>query len=200
MIATLTELAAFLRVEAFTAGPEEDAATLALELAEGTVKAELAQAIDRVTDDELTLDGSGGYALLLPELPVIDVTGVAVRETIEDAFSVLTADSDYVVELGIDGRRGVIRRVGTRWPADGGSIVVTYSHGYDTAGDGYGGSPTPAGLKAVVLRLAARGYANPLQLTQETVGRWSGTYSTAGGIVTAADRMALDPWRPGRRS
>jgi len=198
MIATADELATFLGVAPYT-GAALEQAELALDLAEGIIKAELDQALAEVIDDTVTLAGTGGTELLLPELPVTEVTDVTVNDPADADPLALTADEDYIADLGDDGRRGILRRRGTRWPGPTGTITVTYTHGY-ADGTGYAASTMPPALKAVALTLAVRAKSNPAGLTQETVGRWSGAYGGRGFDLTAADKLVLERFLPGRRA
>lgn len=183
MIGTLTDLANTLRIPGGFDDEDEPAGTLALESATGAVRDETRQWLELVEDDTITVSTRSGTDLLLPELPVVAVTTVTVDGTD------LVEDTDYELDLGDDGRRGIIRRLGGyAWP---GKVTVTYTHGYATI---------PPGLRAVVLRVAARGMSNPLGLNQETAGRWMGGYGTPGAELNAADRIALEPYGAGRRS
>ena len=97
------------------------------------------QYLEEVEDDTWTFDvRPPRWNLMLPELPVTEVSGV-----VEDGEP-LTEDDDYQVGL-----YGQLWRVGRRW-AEGIQIVtVTYTHGYDTI---------PDDIKGVCTRAAARAY------------------------------------------
>lgn len=75
------------------------------------------QHISRVVDDTVTLDADGSTVLLLPELPVVDV-------------SALLVDGEPYEPAGLWSERGILRRAG-RFPQAYRSVQVTYTHGYD---------------------------------------------------------------------
>lgn len=197
-LADATALAAYLNRDVSSIGT--DRADLLLELASDIVRDEIDQRIDLVEDDDVTLTGNGTEVLLLPELPVEEVT--AVEETINGETTTLVEDDDFTLDLGHDGRVGTIYRKprSAIWRPDA-TILVTYTHGY-ALGDG---SDTPSELPgtilAAVLRCAARGAANPSGLRQETIGRYGYTAggNDAGLYLTAGDKRDLDPYRPGNR-
>lgn len=193
MIVTAAELATFRGVAPYT-GTALEQAELALELAEGLVKAEIEQAVDEATSTDVELLGTGGKAFLLPELPVTEVAAVAVKATPTADAEPLDYGTDYYKDLGDDGRRGLLYRLGARtWPGPNGLVVVTYTHGYSAG-------TMPGALKAIVIAIAIRALANPAGLTAETVGRWTGQYGARGFDLTAGDKLALDRFHPGRRA
>lgn len=174
-----------------------DAARVALLIAivSGLVRDELRQDLDRVDDDEVDLIGTGSDVVLLPQLPVWDVT--AVTETRGSTVTTLTEGTHYRLELGPDGRVAVLRRLGGAWP-DGETVTVTYSHGYVIDSDS-GTVDLPITIRAVALRVMARGIDNPAGKRQENIGRYGYTAggSDAGLYLTAGDKNDLDPYRPG---
>lgn len=104
-----------------------------------------------VANDVVTLDPVGGTSMLLPEVPV-----VAVGSVVESGVAlVMTADYTWTAD-------GILRR---RWPQQSSrvwpltgvrefpnepqSLVVTYSHGYQTI---------PGILREVCIRSASRAY------------------------------------------
>lgn len=128
----------------------------------------LDQRIDLVEDDVAEFYGDGSAVIFLPELPVHDVTAV----TVDDVA--LEAGTDFRAELGREGRRAILRRLGGRTWARGEVIAVTYTHGWrlTPAGSGDFDAPTlPEDLALIVCRVAARGIANPLSLVQQSMGR-----------------------------
>lgn len=195
MIGTPEGLANFRGLAAVPTGSEATY-ELALTLALGMAQDETDQRLEYVVEDVATIVGSGGPTLLLPELPVVAVDSVTVVDTPGDDAVELVETDDWTLAAGDDGRFGVLyRNGGSRWPKAPGLVTVTYAHGYGGAGP-----EVPAGLLGVIYKLAARGVANPDGLAQQTVGRWSGTYGSAAGFAfTAADKLALARYRPGRR-
>lgn len=188
------ELASFLQRDVDTATAE-----LLLDMASDAIREDVDQQIDRVDGDQVTLDPPvRSSALLLPELPVADVTSLTV------AGVVLVDGVDYTW-----GPAGIIRRFGTAltagdltidgwtWGSAAQSIDVTYSHGYAV------GSRQLKTCRTVCLQAAARAYVNPDQVlsASTTIGQTSksrtyGGNSTTGRIeLTEYERRQLDRLR-----
>src|SRR5437867_2010441 len=91
LLATLEDLAASRGVEF---DPTDLRAIIALEDASATVRQAFDLALDDTVADEVTLDGSGTDALLLPELPVNGVASVAIVSG--DMTATLVEGTDYV--------------------------------------------------------------------------------------------------------
>ena len=161
--ATFGDLEDRLRVT-FTA-EEQAQATALLDLATELIKAEADQTIDQVTNDSITVDGTGTGRLVLPEWPVTSVASVTADGTL------LTFADDYKWTL-----RGVLLRVGAVWVYDIGNVAVVYTHGY---------SVTPPALTSVCVEMAARAWSTPASgaVTQESIGSYSVSYDTAGEAV-----------------
>lgn len=189
-LATLADLAAIIGVPVDDL--DQDRATLMLELASDLVRDEVTQRLDYVADDTIDLPGSGTAVLLLPELPVTEVTLVTlVGENGTDDVDLIAqpaAGAGYRAELGPDGRQGILRRGGCwlrRAP-----VRVVYSHGYAL-------ESMPGGIRYAVANAAARGMVSPTGVKQETVGRYSATYTEAGLFLTDHDRTLLARFYPG---
>lgn len=191
---TTDDLGAYLRREI---DPYNDIlAQAAIDGACDRIRSETGQQIDGVVDDVVTLDGTGQDTLILPELPVVDVTSVQLWQP--DGCPPLDIDSDdWFARLG---RRGQIVRRGS-WSAYGiwlrgrGLYLVTYSHGYDTPGAGLGSGVVfpalPGDLKTLAITLAARMYDQGL-VSQETVGTaYQVIYSAASSLALTAGEMAI---------
>jgi hypothetical protein len=88
----------------------------ALEAACDTVRDKVCQQIDVVTNDVVTLHGTGTRALTLPELPIIAVDSV-------------TLDGVAVTDWTLD-EHGLLWRDSPAWWEFGLKYVVTYDHGY----------------------------------------------------------------------
>lgn len=179
-------------------------AELFLDLASGLVRDALGQVIDFVQNDDVDLIGPGSSVILLPELPVWDVT--LVEETRGSRTWSLVEGKDYRLELGHDGRVGIIRRLPrptAQW-CDRDPVRVIYSHGYRTLYGSGAVEELPATMKATVLEASVRAYGNPTGKKQETIGRYSYTDATssekAGVFLTAADLHDLGPFFPGQRT
>lgn len=173
-------------------------AELMLELASDEVRSYLGQHIAPPVDDAVvTLKGSGSPLLLLPQLPVLDVTQVV--ETRGTTATTLVEGTDYRVELGADSRVGILHRLGSyrRWTT--GDVAVTYSYGYELEEGSGGGIMLPATLKSRVLAVATRGYLNPGQFRQESTGRMTVTHGAShpGLALSTCDKEALARFAPG---
>ena len=97
------------------------------------------QNIERVEDDEITLDIPVGRSqIFLPELPVISVD-----EVVEDDET-LTVDDDYKL-----GQYGILYRVNRKWESGIQIITITYTHGYETI---------PTDIVEIAIRSASRIY------------------------------------------
>lgn len=222
-LCTLEKLSKVMRLPIGTI--DEDAATEAIDGAGELIREETGQALDYVLDDVVQLRSTGGRLILLPELPVIEVSLVRIRVPGRD-WVTLTADTDYEVELGRDGMlwriASVLQFGGSleltsptligEWPRSlsgrgpNGWVEATYSHGY-ALGDEFGsglpdGIALPPGILATVAaRVAARGYVNPEAVAQETTGRATNVvYGDAPGLyLSDKDKRDLNPLRPGNR-
>lgn len=145
-------------------------ATRVLDMASAAVAGAAGVPIALVTDDMITVDGSGGLALLLPSWPVVAVTSVKV-----DSVAVDPAGWAW-------SRTGVLERVGALWPVKKRAVQVTYTHGYAP-------SELPAEVKTVTLQVAARLAANPYSLSQESIGNYSRSWTTSTQLTDAEREM-----------
>lgn len=177
--ATHAELARLLKLDTI----DEPAAALLLDLAADAVRAEVGQRIDRQAGDQIRRDAHGTEHLLLPELPVTNVTAVVCDGT------PLMHGIDYTWSPS-----GMLTRLDGVWPRRARAVTVTYDHGYD---------PVPGVARAVCLQVAARLWLSPAgaQIAGERAGSWSVTYRPVGsgsGIeLTDYERRLLDQLRPG---
>jgi hypothetical protein len=180
-------------------GPEElePHADDLLALASDVVREELGQRIDRVDDDVAELEGKGTATLLLPEVPVLEVTGVEVDGAELDP-------DGYRLRRGDQGRLAMLVRAGS-WPRHR-PVIVTYSHGYRLhddddleleEGEELDGGEVPGTIRLVIMRAAARAYFNPTEARQESVGRYSHTVATPTVALSDFDRATLGPAYPG---
>ncbi len=213
LLASVEDFAVFLDLPA--GAINEAKATEMLEGASDLVRDEIGQSLDYIADDVWIARPNGGLLLLLPQLPVIDVTLVEERHDPADGYATLTADVDYEVDLfdGTIHRRG--RHVFSTgsgltgrqngWPGSvfprhaGGLVRVTYSHGFAIGPDVPDGvEPLPGSIATVAKRVAARGYENPEAVAQDTVGKVTTSYGAAPGLyLSAGDKASLARLRPG---
>ena len=133
---TIADLVALLQIEI-----EYDnvSAQRAITEATAAIRNYCHQTIELVEDDEWTFDvRPARWNLLLPELPVVEVSSVVEDdETLDDG-------DDYKLA-----NFGQLVRVGRRWAAGIQIVTVTYTHGYETI---------PDDVISVCTRAAARGY------------------------------------------
>lgn len=191
--------------------PTDLQALIALEGASGVVRAYTNQDFGYAEDDEVILDGHGTRALLLPQLPVHEVSEVA---TIAWDLSETILET---TEYRLDPAAGILYRewstaawpaYGAWWHGDGHrNIRVVYSHGYILPGEPEVTDigPLPAELSLVTMQIAARMFTMAQQggqmVTAETVGSYSVTYgggsdssSVSQGPVDT-ERLILDKYR-----
>lgn len=130
--------------------------------AEEAVKGVIDQDVILVTDDEVRMDGTGTSALLLDQLPVVDITSITENDV------ELTEDTDFYLAAA-----GIVRRTWpTFWRVGLGNIVVTYSHGWSQIGDP-DGNQVPLDIREAALDYAKgvfeAGASPPPGLTGETL-------------------------------
>lgn len=148
----------------------------AVRAASETVEGVLGHSIGLVEDDEITLDGSGIDALVLPITPVVDVSAVAVGDV------ALVEVDDFLV-----GSAGVLYRVDAVWTLGRLNVAVTYSHGWSEIGSG---NAVPMDIREAALWYAREvfqaGSAPATGMASETLGAASYTVSAASTAAAAA--------------
>lgn len=172
MLATVPELQRWMgRANALT-GADAERAALLLETASGLFIGHAdGQLIELVEGDEITLDGNGSRVLLLPQVPVVEVTSVVL-------------DGEELVD-GTDYRwsaKGILRRLTAAWPDQERVLEVTYSHGFDDI---------PWDVKSAVLSAAARAFTNPLGHTSERIGSYGYTTGADGAVLLRGDEITI---------
>lgn len=177
LLASVADLEAYLQTDLAPA-----TATLALELATGTVQAMVGQRIVQVIDETVVLDldavDNGNRWLELPEAPVTEVSALLVGAT---------AVTDYTVDLS---RGRLYRRCGWRvsdlYPlGEPSTVTVTYSHGY---------APDDQDLqfaRSVVLAAAAGIFDNPNGVVREQIDDYAVQYEAIAGRLEANPAMAV---------
>lgn len=168
-------------------GDELDPSTSRLfrELASGEVRAFCGQEFTPRTDDEVLLDGRGTAVLLLPELPVLDVS--LLEEGPGGARVELAgpSSSSPAWEWSED---GIVRRLSGVFVKRFRYYRFLYSHGWE---------PIPDAVKSVVLGITSRSIDSPGGGERsETLGRYSYTKAgaEAGVGLFAPDRVTLAPY------
>jgi len=184
-LASVTQLASFMQLPLASDDPT---ATLLLDIASGMVRDYLKQQLDPVTDDVVVLDPINGAYVMLPELPVADVTMLETLDTSQSPAVWTTVDpSTYTVSLNL----GIIAGLpgcGIFWPSVPASWRVTYSHGFN---------PVPSSLVGVVLGVAARAYSSPAGIEQERVGGYQVKYAVEAAGFSAIEMITLNRYKVG---
>lgn len=158
---------------------QEASAELALNLAAGAIRGEARQVFDRVEDDEVVLKRTMNGILLLPELPVEEVSVV----TEEDINLVDVTDFTW-------SEFGILERAGRVWLPP---VSVTYTHGF---------AEIPDDVRGLCLAIAARTFGNPEGLPREQMSSYAISYPQAafnlGATVQLTDpeKRMLDRYRP----
>lgn len=134
------------------------------------------QYLELVEDDEWTFDvRPARWNLLLPELPVVEVS-----EVVEDGEPLVAgADEDYQLSL-----YGQLWRVGRRWKAGVQIVAVTYSHGYATIPDDVIDVATRAAARAFQAGLRAADSDGVPGVASKGLGDFSVSFvgETGGGV------------------
>lgn len=157
--------------------------TIAIDAACDMVRTFTEQTINQVSGESITLNGHGGGAILLPELPATNIQFVTVNGT---------TVSDYVLE-----DNGILRRTagtgdydryaGGTWPEGVQNITVKYTHGY-------AGTAVPRDLKMVALQIAQRLVVQGVALSEQ-VGQTRVTYANAATDLTSTERIILGKYK-----
>lgn len=155
---------------------DNDLAAIAIDSACQIVRDEVAQGIDRVTDDVVDLDSEGTDRLLLPEGPVESVTSVELNST----GTPLVEGTDFYLDKENDSL--VMKSSSLRFLKGRQLYKVTYTHGLATV---------PSSVRLVALNLAARIYDQQL-VKQESVGGSQTVYAASDPIgLTPAETSVL---------
>lgn len=174
----------------------DTAITRLLELAEGTLAADMPGLTFGPASSTVTVEGDGDEVLVLPYYPVRAVTSVAI------AGVELDADAYRCDVLGrlrrrYDGAANPHDDTGGLicWPDAGVDIVVTYDYGFVA-------SAMPPEMTTVVAELVSRRVVNPTGASQQSIGDRSESFAGAagvdGGALADAHRNLLRHWRRNR--
>ena len=165
----------------------DDGATIVVDAACEMVRTMTEQTLDAVSEDTITLDGTGTDAIILPQLPV---NGAGTVNMIGSDGGT-TAVTNYALK-----GNGVLLRtrgsaaaeedyVETSWPIGRQNVEVTYDHGYDSV---------PEDLRFVALTLASRmivqGVASEESQATERV-----RYGTNATDFTDGERAIMHKYR-----
>lgn len=160
VVATDTPLADPATLAVWLRVPADDALLLvSLMAASNRFRGAVGHEVSLVENEQVTLDGNGREALLLPVWPTI-----AVSEVLLDGEE-LVEGTDYDWS-----EAGVLRRLGCQfWPARLRCIKVTYSHGW---------AEIPSDISEAVIEQARAGYGGQPGLKSKAVGGQSVTWET----------------------
>lgn len=173
--AAYEDLADYLHMDA--GDLERGAAQVALLGADAAIRAYTGQTLAYVEDDEITLDGTGTETILLPQLPVVEVTSVAV-------------DGEAVEDFTVDLDAGIVKVNGTFGVSHQG-VEITYSHGYSP------GETALDDLRVVATTIAGRLYTQA-GTAQQTVGGISQSFEATNTTLTIGEKSILDQYRDKR--
>lgn len=193
---TVSDVENLLQITITGDADAEAACEQAIDSATEAIRNYTRQQIDRVSDEEITLDvWVPRWNIVLPELPV-----VSVGDVVEDDTTLTPGDDeDYVLA-----QYGQLIRRGRRWKVGPQILTITYTHGYETI---------PEDIADVCTALAARRYQMGLQTAEmegvpvesKSIGDFSVSYAVgAGGMSSGAagdllrgEKEKLDKYRPG---
>ena len=208
LLATLEDFAA---ARGATFDPTDLQALIALEGASGVVRAYCNRDFAYVEDDEVTVMPWGTAGLLLPEMPVYEVSAITL--VFADGDETVLDTGDWYVEA----KSGILFHVATTTPypwtwgwanyqPPPSRVQVTYTHGYTLPGDVEveGIEDLPAELRLAVISIASRNITTSASggqaVRSKTVGSYSVTYGDQSTVVdelgiTAAERQVLERYR-----
>jgi len=164
---------------------EDNGALIAIDAGCDMVRSLTGQDFNRGTSS-ITLDGTGGDALVLPQYPVLAAGTVAIMGT---------AVTDY--KLSEDGL--LLRTPGTVtgywdgcwpyviWPKGRQNISVTYEHGYEEA-------LLPRDVRLLALSIAARVVVQGVA-KDESIGQAKITYGVSSTDLTSGEQMVVQKYR-----
>jgi len=167
--ATVADIESFLQLK-ITTVVQIASAEMALKDVTAAIRNYTHQHLEYVSDDEITLDSSGGTRLFLPQLPVDSVDLV-----VEDGKT-LIEDDDYKL-----GQYGILHRIGSKWATGIQIVTITYTHGYLII---------PDDIVAVCTRAASRAYQAGLKaadsdgipgIASKSLGDFSISFQSEGG-------------------
>lgn len=173
---------------------DDDGAQIAVDSACAIVRTITEQDFNQNAADLVRLDGTGTDTVLLPQLPVSEVTGVSVNG------AALTTDDFTFTEQG-----HLIRTAGTAtwtswssngcppayWPEGRQNVEVTYKHGYSVSSSR---SDVPADVRSVALAIASRLITQGDALS-ETIGQSTQRYAVASSELSENELRILRKYK-----
>lgn len=150
-----------------------------LNAAHGAVRRECGWHVAPILEETLTLDGSGGRALLLPSRRVVEL------------LQVLNDGADVTADVDLSAA-GVLELQCGSWTRRLGRVSVKLRHGWAP-------DEVPE-VAALIATLAKRGGSSPGIVARQSVNGASVDYVTAGGAplsipLLADEKRTLDPYR-----
>lgn len=199
-LATTDDVAAILNRSLTTA--EVPIATRLIELASGTVRRYTRQDLTFTPGDVVTLPGSWGQTLVLPQRPVISVASVVLNGATspytpwtligdELFLSSGSFQPDYGNSLwggrslwGPAGSTLGPQATGSTWQGPQGTVTVTYDHGY---------VEIPDDIVNEVAGMAALQMSSPVGIDEERMGGYLAKYaqSPVGGMALADETKKI---------
>lgn len=167
---------------------ESTKAQMLADAASDIVRDDLRQQIDQIQDDEIVLYGDGSELLVLPELPVTEVSEVLLSgQPVTQSISWRANGSLWRLSYSGSQYAGV-RQIS--WPY-GVPVTVTYTHGYATV---------PGTIKDVALELAAATYSKDDSMSNGSTNeaasyRWQQMILMQSALQNSNLRSALDRYR-----
>jgi hypothetical protein len=150
----------------------DDAAVICVDAACDFIRDLTGQTINLVTDDALSIDGTGTDALLLPEAPVVAVSAVTVN-----------GDTIPTGSYGVK-HEMLIRKDLGYWTLGRLNVVVTYDHGWDE-------DTLPRSLKMVALSIAERMFTQGSGIVYQSLGQYAVRYSDVATALTLTEQTIL---------
>jgi hypothetical protein len=141
------------------------------------------QLFNHVEDETILMDGTGTDALLLPQLPVEEVSTVVVQGQ-EDSTDYGFTLHDSGVLLRIWDPVDALTTSWAKWPKGRNNIEVTYTHGYADA-------DFPRSIRMLAVRMAARFYQQAPGVVFESLGQRSVRYDTDAGDLSTAEKLIV---------
>ena len=163
---------------------EDDAALQAVDAACDWVRDLTGQTFNYATDDVILMDGDGvSEKLLLPEMPVEEVSSVVVAEWAEvEGYTWTIQDDGCLIAQWLP--EGATQSYPLVWPRGRNNVEITYTHGFQDA-------DFPRSLRMVALKLASRFYTQTGGVVFESLGQRSVRYETDAGKLETGDRLIL---------
>lgn len=165
---------------------EDEGALIAIDAGCDMVRTLTAQDFNHGTSS-ITLDGTGGDALVLPQFPAITAGTVTVNGgTITDYR---LSEDGVLLRLGGTITETTPWPYGV-WPKGRQNVAVTYEHGYEDA-------LLPRDVRLLALSIAARVIVQGVA-KDESIGQARITYGVSSTDLTSGEKMIIQKYRRSR--